>query len=169
MNKQVDVKRQHSVIPAMNESWHTFRQEIDRVFDRFTNGFESYSLQPFMHIQRLWNPLTGFTPLAVDVAETDKNYTITAELPGVDEKNIEVTVDDDVLVIKGEKHQEKEEKAKNHYMSERSYGSFQRIFSLPRGTDTAKIDARFDKGVLTVTVPKSMQKQDVRKVEVKAA
>ena len=170
MSKEIDIKRFDKALPAMGGSWHAFRQEMDRLFDRFSGGFESVSLQPFTHMQRLWSPgLTGFASLAVDVAESDKAYTITAELPGVSEKDVEVSVGDDMLVIKGEKHQEKEEKDKNHYVSERSYGAFQRMFSLPRGADSSKIEARFQNGVLTVSVPKTAQKQEPRKVEVKAA
>lgn len=169
MGKEVDIKTQH-VVPALNDSWHNFRQEIERVFDRFSEGFESFSLQPFTRMQNLWSPgLTGLAPMAVDVAEDDKLYTITAELPGVPEQNVEVTVDDGLLVIRGEKREQKEEKGKNRYLSERSYGAFQRMFSLPRGTDPAGVKASFHNGVLSVTVPKTAQTHDVRKVEVKAA
>ena len=169
MTKEIDIKRFDKALPV-GGAWHTFRQEMDRLFDRFSGGFESVSLQPFTHMQRLWSPgLTGLASLAVDVAESDKAYTITAELPGLNEKDVEVSIADDMLVIKGEKHQEKEEKGKNHYVSERSFGSFQRMFSLPRGTDGAKVEARFQNGVLTVSVPKTAEKQETRKVEVKAA
>jgi HSP20 family protein len=169
MGKEVEIKTQH-VVPALNDSWHSFRREIERVFDRFSEGFESFSLQPFTRMQNLWSPgLTGLAPLAVDVAEDDKALTVTAELPGVPEKNVEVTVDDGLLMIKGEKRQEKEGKGKNHYLSERSYGAFQRIFSLPRGTDAAGIKAGFHNGILSVIIPKVARIQDVQKVEVKAA
>lgn len=169
MGKEIRVNTQH-IIPAANESWHSFRQEVDRIFDRFSDGFESVALQPFTRMQQMWSPgVTGFAPLAVDVAENGKSYVITAELPGVEEKNVEVSVDDDLLVIKGEKRQEKEEKDNNHYLSERSYGSFQRMFTLPRGTDTAGVQANFHNGVLTVTVPKVAQSQNARKIEIKAA
>ena len=73
------------------------------------------------------------------------------------------------LVIKGEKHQEKTEKSENHYLSERSYGTFQRVFGLPPGTDESKIEAQFHNGVLTVTVPKNAEAPNARKVDVKAA
>ena len=107
---------------------------------------------------------------AVDIAETDKAYEITAELPGMDEKNIEVKFADGVLTIKGEKKEEKEEKKKDYYLSERSYGSFQRSFQVPDGVDTDKIEATFKKGVLTVTLPKSAEAQKAaKKIDVKAA
>jgi HSP20 family protein len=170
MSQEIEVTRHNHTVPAMSEAWHNFRHEIDRLFDRFSDGFESMSLQPFGYMQRLWNNnVAGFAPLAVDVSETDKAYTVTAELPGVREKDIEVSVGDDVLVIKGEKHQEKEEKSRNRYVSERSYGAFQRMFNLPRGADGSKVEARFQNGILTVTVPKLAERQETRKVEVKAA
>src|SRR5690348_16104526 len=116
MSKEIDIKHHHNALPATSAAWHSLRQELVQLFDRFSDGFESVSLQPFTHMQRLWSPgLTGFAPLAVDVAETEKAYTVTAELPGVNEKDVEVSVSDDMLVIKGEKRQETEEKNKNLY------------------------------------------------------
>jgi HSP20 family protein len=170
MNKEIDIKRNHQALPVINESWRNFRQEIDRIFDRFSDGFESVSLQPFTNMQRLWGPsVTGFANLAVDVSETDKTYNISAEMPGVKDSDVEISVSGDTLLIKGKKEQSREEKDKSHYLSERSYGAFQRMFSLPRDTDSSKIEARFQNGVLTVSIPKTASKQETRKVEVKAA
>ncbi|NJM83161.1 MAG: Hsp20/alpha crystallin family protein, partial [Tabrizicola sp.] len=90
---------------------------------------------------------------AIDVVEKDGNLEITAELPGLAEKDVEVKMVNNTLVIKGEKTDETEERKKDYYLSERRYGSFQRSFRLPEGTDADKIAARFDKGVLTVTLP----------------
>jgi HSP20 family protein len=169
MGKEVPIKSR-APIPAVNDSWHALRHEIDRAFDRFSEGFESLSMQPFTRLQRLWSPgLTGLASLAVDVSETDKAYVITAELPGVEEKDIDVTVEDDLLVIRGEKRQDEEGKPDKAFFSERSYGAFQRMFTLPRGTDTAAILAGFRNGVLTVTIPKSPLSHSSRKVAVKAA
>ena len=169
MSKTIDIKRHHHAVPALAGTWRDFRQEIDRLFDRFSEGFDSVSLQPFTNIQKLFEPLAAdFSHLSVDVAESDTSYAITAELPGVAEKDIEVSVSDDMLVISGEKRQEKEDKSHNRYISERSYGSFRRMFSLPAGTDADKIDAQFRNGILTVTVPKTA-KQESRKVDIKAA
>jgi HSP20 family protein len=107
---------------------------------------------------------------AVDVAETDKAYEITAELPGIDEKNVEVNVVNGGLTIKGEKKDEKEEKDKDRYVSERRYGSFERYFRLPEGVDASKIEASFTKGVLKVSLPKKPEaQQPAKKIEVKAA
>jgi HSP20 family protein len=107
---------------------------------------------------------------AVDIAEGEKAYEITAELPGMDEKNIEVKVADGMLTIKGEKQEEKEEKKKDFYLHERHFGSFERSFATPAGVDPDKIEASFKKGVLTVTLPKKLEAQKpAKKIEVKAA
>ena len=90
----------------------------------------------------------------VDVSETDTELKIEAELPGIDEKDVEVVLSDGRLTIKGEKKQEKEEKKKDYHMVERSYGSFARSIVLPFEADPDKVKATFAKGVLTVTVPK---------------
>jgi HSP20 family protein len=94
---------------------------------------------------------------AVDIAEKEKEYEITAELPGMDEKNIDVKCADGMLTIKGEKTEEKEEKKKDYYLSERRFGSFQRSFQIPSGVDVNKIEASFKNGVLTVVLPKSAE------------
>jgi HSP20 family protein len=95
---------------------------------------------------------------------------VTAELPGMNEKEIEVVLSDGTLTLKGEKRQEKEQNEKNFYLSERSYGSFQRSFTLPSGVDREKIAADFAKGVLTITMPKTAKaKESQKKIEVKAA
>jgi HSP20 family protein len=107
---------------------------------------------------------------AVDVSETDKGYEIKAELPGMEEKNIEVKLADGVLTIKGEKQEEKETKEKDYYVQERSFGSFQRTFQVPDNVDTNKIEANFKNGVLTVNLPKTAEAQKpAKKIEVKAA
>ncbi|MGO9785457.1 MAG: Hsp20/alpha crystallin family protein [Stellaceae bacterium] len=133
---------------------------MDRLFDRF--GVPSFP--SFFGA----SPDLAFTVPAVDVTEDDKAYKIAAEMPGVEEKDIDVSVNEDTLVLKGEKRQEKEEKGKNTYVSERSYGSFQRAFALPEGVDRGKIAADFSKGVLTVTLPKTPESQkQQKKIEIK--
>jgi HSP20 family protein len=169
MNKQLDIKRAHTTVPAVADTWNSFRRQIDDLFDNFSDGFQSFSLRPFLHFERSWPRGVGFAAFAVDVMESDKNYTITAELPGVHEKDVDVSISNGNLVIKGEKHQEKTERSENHCLSERSYGSFQRMFGLPSGTDESKVAAQFHNGVLTVTVPKNVEASNARKVDVKAA
>ena len=112
----------------------------------------------------------SFAPPVVDVAEDEKAYRITAELPGLEPKDIELSVSGDRLVLRGEKREEKEQKDKNYYMSERAYGSFQRAFALPEGIDRDKIAAELAKGVLTITLPKTAEAQKpAQKIEVKPA
>ena len=159
----VEVKKAPSPREGSVEPWRSFRDDMDRLFDRFAKGFGVPSFAPF------WSKDVDLAAPAVDLAEDDKAYTVTAELPGIEENDIDVAVSGGMLTIKGEKKQEKEEKNKNYYLSERSYGSFQRSFSLPDGIDQAKIAANFAKGVLTVTLPKSPEGQKSQKIEVKAA
>lgn len=145
------------------------RREIDSLFDDFGFGmwrspFRSSFFEP---LRRSEMAMVG---PAVDVSETDKAYEITAELAGMDDKNIDVKVANGVLTIKGEKQDEKEEKKKDYYMRERSYGSFERSFEVPASVATDKIEATFKKGVLTVTLPKKAEAQtSAKKIEVKAA
>ena len=104
------------------------------------------------------------------MAEREGAYEISAELPGLDEKDVEVKLANGLLTIRGEKKEEREEKEKDYYLSERRYGAFTRSFQVPEGVDADKVEARFAKGVLTVTLPKTAeaQKQE-KKIEVKAA
>ncbi|HUK57642.1 MAG TPA: Hsp20/alpha crystallin family protein [Stellaceae bacterium] len=162
----VEVKKAPAPHTAMRP-FPSFRDEFDRMFDRFA-GFGMPSMRRMFDL--IPEESMNFNVPAVDVTEDDKAYKIAAELPGLEEKNIEVTLTGDVLTLKGEKRQEKEEKNKNWYVSERAYGSFQRAFELPDGIDRDKIAAEFSKGVLTVTLPKSaeVQKQQ-KKIDIKAA
>lgn len=153
--------------------WRPFEslhREIDRLFDDFDGGLSQFG-RSFFDAAPFWRrESTWAAAPAVDIAETDKAYEITAELPGMDEKSIEVKLADGVLSIKGEKQEEKEEKKKDYYLHERSFGSFQRAFQVPEGVDADKIDASFKKGVLTVTLPKSAEAQKAaKKIAVKAA
>jgi HSP20 family protein len=122
-----------------------------------------FDAEPFRSGEISW----GKVP-AVDVAETAKGYEITAELPGIEEKNVEVKYADGTLSIKGEKKDEREEKKENYYLSERNYGSFQRSFRVPDGVDTDKVEASFKNGVLTVMLPKTPEAQKKEKrIEIK--
>lgn len=112
-------------------------------------------------------PMGGFSP-KVDVAETETEIKVTAELPGMEEKDIDIAVDGDVLTIKGEKKLEKEEKKQESYRLERSYGSFRRDIALPSKVEVEKVKATFAKGVLTVTLPKSPEAAKKRKISLEA-
>lgn len=158
--------------PASWAPFESLRREIDRLFDDFDGGFfrsrfrhAGFDIAPFWRREVKWPAMP-----AVDVTDTGKAYEVTADLPGMDEKNIEVKVSDGVLTIKGERQEEKEEKKKDYYLHEREYGSFERSFQVPEGVDTDKIDASFKKGVLTVTLPKKPEAQKAaKKIDVKAA
>jgi HSP20 family protein len=152
--------------------FESLRQEIERVFDDFGMGFWRPSpsrwsrwAEPLLRREMTWPKMP-----AVDVVESEKAYEITAELPGMDEKSIEVKVTDGYLTIKGEKQEEKEEKKKDYYLHERHFGSFERSFDVPESVDLSKIEATFKKGVLAVTLPKKAEAQKPeKKIEVKAA
>lgn len=172
--KTEDKAREKQAIEPAAREWHPFQslhREIDRLFDDFDLGFRrspfgrsTFDLEPFWRRELNW----AATP-AVDVVEHEKEYEIAAEVPGMDAGNIEVALANGVLTIKGEKKEDKEEKKKNYYLSERRYGSFQRAFRVPDGVDADKIAASFSKGVLKVTLPKNAQaQQKEKKITVKA-
>jgi len=165
----VEVKK---AVPARTpDAWRSFRDDMDRLFERFSGRFGMPAFGRMFDLEPAWRSESSFTfpAPAVDVTEDDKTYKITAELPGLEDKNIEVVVSGDMLTLKGEKHYEKDEEDKNRHMSERAYGSFERAFSLPDGIDRDKIAANLAKGVLTITLPKSAQAQkQQKKIEVKA-
>jgi HSP20 family protein len=156
----------------MGEVWRPFealRTEIDRLFDDFGNGFWQRPFRSLAALERSW-PKTPVAAPAVDVAETEKYYEITAELPGMNEKNIEVNLANGGISIKGEKKEETQEKKKDYTVSERRYGSFERYFALPDGVDANKIEASFKNGVLKVMLPKTAEAQKAaKKIEVKTA
>jgi HSP20 family protein len=143
--------------------WRSLRTEMDRLFDSFTGRF---GMAPFLSSR--FDTSFGLPSLAVDITEKENEFLVSAEVPGMAEKDIDVSLSGDMLTIKGEKRQEHEEKGENRYLSERSYGAFQRAFSLPEGVDREKIAASFANGVLTVTLPKSA-KAATKKIEVKSA
>jgi HSP20 family protein len=161
--------------PAALQAWHpveSLRREIDRLFDDFDRGFGLLpARRSFFGIEPFWRRERTFVSApAVDITETDKAYEIVAELPGIDEKDIEVKLANGGLTIKGEKHEEKEEKQKDYYLHERRFGSFERYFQIPDGVDGDKIEANFKKGVLTVTLPKSAEARKAeKKIPVKGA
>ena len=131
--------------------------EIDRLFEDFSRGFPTTA----------GNGATALMP-SMDVTETDKEIEITAELPGLEEKDVQINIADNILTIRGEKKAEKEQKDKNYRLVERSYGSFERTLELPEGVNADAIKASISKGLLKVTVPKPAPTQ-AKKIEVKSA
>jgi HSP20 family protein len=173
----VEVKRSERAtaparVPATTpDIWQSFRNDMQRFIDQFwSRGFfpplsRAFDIEPPW---RSW-PSFGAALPAVDFSEDDKAYHLTAELPGMTEKDIDINLSGDTLTIKGEKRDEREEKAKNYYVSERHYGSFQRSFTVPEGVDRDKIDASFSTGILTLTLPKTAEAvKQQKKIEVKA-
>ena len=144
---------------TVSQPFLSLQREIDRLFDDFTRGFPTLSMMP---------PSGGKLMPATDVTETDKEIEISAELPGLEEKDVQINLSDNVLTIKGEKKAGNERKEKDFRMVERSYGAFERTIELPEGVNPDSIKATIAKGVLTVTVPKPAPAQ-AKTIEVKPA
>lgn len=137
----------------------SLQREVDQVFKDFGRGL------PAWHAAG-----EGVISLKLNVAETDKAIEVTADVPGVDVKDIDVQLRDGVLSIKGEKKFEKDEKQKDYRVVERTYGMFERSFTLPTDIVADKVEASFDKGVLKITLPKAPGAQSkVQKIDVKPA
>jgi len=161
---QVEVKKGgngHPVAPAQHPL-RSLRDQIDRLMDEFDRGLFPARWMEMTPFSKLTSEIRGLVP-AVDMIDEEKAYRLTAELPGLSEKDIEVTKDGDLLTIKGEKKEEHEEKDKGYFLSERHFGSVERSLRLPEGIDDTKIEAKFENGVLTVILPKT--REAVRKPE----
>jgi len=140
-------------------------REVDRLFDDFFGQWPSYGFGRSFG--------SGLSDVmlkpTLDLSASDEEYTISIEIPGVDEKDVKLDLANDTLTIRGEKKQQKEEMERNYYRMERSYGSFQRVLSLPEDADQQAVKARFKKGVLTITMPrKSLPQSDVKRIEVQS-
>ncbi|WCM48507.1 Hsp20/alpha crystallin family protein [Pseudomonas sp. WJP1] len=161
-----DKSSQHPVSSDLWRPLEKLRQQVDHLFEEFNRGS---GLSPFSRglfdVEPFWKrELIGHGLPAVDITEKDKSFEITAELPGMDQKNIELKLSNGNLIIKGEKKEDKEEKRKGYYLSERHYGSFERVFNLPKGVDVEKIEASFSKGVLSISLPKKPETMKADKV-----
>jgi len=133
-----------------------FRSDIDRMFDDF------FTRSPFSRSYGAeeWMP-------AVDISETGKEIIVNAEIPGMDAKDIDISINGRLLTIKGERKQEQEEKGENYHRIERRYGSFSRSLELPVDVNADKVKATYKEGVLKLNLPKAKE-QSVKKIEVKA-
>jgi HSP20 family protein len=141
------------------DPFSTFREEMDKLMDNIFGGFD---------LRRFERRIDTFVP-RMDVVDTGKEIKVSAELPGLDEKDIDVSFANETLTIRGEKKEDKEEKGKDYYRSERSYGSFTRTIPVPADIDPGKVAATFRKGVLTVTMPKTKQAIDEsKKISIKS-
>jgi HSP20 family protein len=142
--------RPRRYVPAVSD-------DIDSAFGRMMRGWVS----PVSFSEFDWNP-------RIDVSESDDEIVVKAEIPGVDPDDVDISIDESNLIISGEKKQESEEKGKNFYRAERSYGSFRRSFALPSGVDVEQVKASSKDGVLSIVIPKSNVSKS-RKVEVEAS
>jgi len=142
------VRRSHDDDPFLQ-----MRRRMNGVFDEILGRSSS----------DLWNGANDIFAPQIELSENGNEVRINAELPGLDEKDVEVTLSGDLLTIKGEKKHEHEEEKGDYYRTERSYGYFQRSVQLPRGVDADKASAKFKKGVLKVSIPKRAEAQSNRR------
>jgi HSP20 family protein len=158
------MRRNRKNVPARRAVGRDPFYSLERLRNEFLDDFfGDFALSPFSSTAQ---PME-FVP-RVNVTENDKGVYLSVELPGMDENDIEVSVADDAITIKGEKKEESEEKGKNYYRTERSYGSFQRVIALPDEVDSENAEASFTKGVLTITLPKvEPAKSKAKKIEIK--
>jgi len=167
--KKVPVERQLERQPERQPetALDLWQRDANRLFDEFGNWFGLGSELYRTPFRWLDETMAGFLP-RVDVSEDENQVQVAVELPGVDEKDLHVSLSHDVLTIRGEKKEEREQKGKNYYRMERSYGSFERSIPLPAGVDGSKVDATFKQGVLTITLPKVASKKESKKITIKA-
>jgi HSP20 family protein len=160
-----------AAVPAARTPVDSLRREIDRLFENFDRGLWSFPFRgSFFDTPPPWKNEPAWNAPAVDIVEKDNAFQVTAEMPGMDEKGVEVKLENGVLAISGEKREDKEENDKGYHLQERRYGSFERRFAVPDGVNVDKIEANFKNGVLTVTLPKTQESaQPEKKIEVKPA
>lgn len=151
-SRQLSTGREREDFP-----FFSFRRELDRLFDDVFRGWST--------------PATGGSTMGIgwphlEVKETDNEIRIIAELSGLTDKDVELSIDEGVLTLRGERQQEKDDKARGY--SERYYGRFERRIALPRGVNKEKADARFENGLLTVTLPKDPEAERGRRIPINA-
>ena len=153
-------RRPEKSVPARREyenPFYSLQREMNRLMDDFFEG----SL-----FSRLGEEWSGTFQPKIDIRENDREFVVSAELPGIDEKEIEVLLSGDSLTIKGEKF-EKEEKDENYRRVERRYGSFNRVIPLPAEIETEKAEANFEKGILNIRLRKTEAKAGTKKIPIK--
>lgn len=138
------------------EPFSQLRNEVDRLFEGF----------PFRMPSLRVGRLAAAAAPAIEMSETDENYKVTAELPGMDPDDVEVSFEDGVLRISGEKKEQREESERGYRLSERTYGAFERMISLPAAADPEKITAKFKNGLLTVTAAKNGETRKARSIRI---
>jgi HSP20 family protein len=142
-----------------NPEADVLRTRVDRLFNQMLGDLWSSPMSTEEVSTRRWSP-------AVDIRETDEALVLTAELPGLTKEDVQITLENQVLTLSGERKFEKEAKGENYHRIERSYGAFTRAFTLPTHVKTEKVDASFEHGVLTVTLPK-MEESKPRRISIR--
>ncbi|WP_287759288.1 Hsp20/alpha crystallin family protein [Acidiphilium sp.] len=165
--KAAEPERRPQAAPEFWRPFESLRREVNRLFEDFDGGLLRRALPTSLPFEPFLS--RGLGAPAVDIVEQEKAFVITAELPGLTEKDVEIKATDDTLAITGEKRTEQETSEADYQLCERRYGKFERRFSLPAGADASKIEARFANGVLTITLPKRPEAiRAERKIEIKA-
>ncbi len=167
MNSNIlPLRRRGNTMPARRENESpvmAIQNEMNRMFDQFFNDPFTLLSVPTLR------SVADFMP-RIDVSETDASMQVTAELPGMDEKDIQLSLENDSLIISGEKKNDVEEKGKNYHRVERSYGSFQRVIPLVSEIQSDKVEATFRNGVLNITLPKTpAAAKQSHKIEIKSS
>lgn len=159
--KPADVKTNIAKTETPAYPFLLLQRDMNQLFEDFAHGFEMWR-------PRFAKSRFGDFHITVDLKDNEKELVVTAEVPGVDGKEIELTVSSDSLTISGEKKEEKEETDKGYYRSERNYGMFRRILPLPCEVDKDSVKATFKNGVLKVVMPKCKESmKDIKKVDIK--
>lgn len=154
--------RQTGLSQQFLEPFHRLRDEVDRMFDEFPTRWPSLHFAPRL--------ASGLPAPAIEMTETRKAYKVAVEVPGIEPGAIEVEVDRDMLVVKGEKSEQREEEEKDYTLSERSYGAFERRISIPADAVVDDIKANTTNGVLKITIPRDGKAgSEPRKIEIKSA
>ena len=136
------------------------QNDLASIFDDFLNDFYSPTSSSSQRIRGELSP-------RLDISETDSDYHIDVEMPGIDQKEIDIKLDNNILTIRGKKEEKSDSKERNYYVKERYYGSFQRSITLPTNMNAEDIDARFLNGVLHLKIPKKQQ-ENAKKIEIKS-
>lgn len=158
---------------AEGSSWERPIESLRREWGRALESFPAHWPfgRPNLDNEPFWRkPFSAHGEPAADVAERDDKYEVFIELPGIEEKDIQLKIANGVLVVRGEKHGEREEVRKDYYLSERTFGTIQRSLRVPDGVDLEQVEASFDNGVLTVTLPKTHEaRQPEKRIPIKSA
>lgn len=165
-----------AVPKAAEHPVRTLRDEVDRLFENYERNLSlwpktwPFDLEPIFEPFRRLEPIAFGKQFTADLVETDEEFRVNAELPGLAEEDVEVTYSEGMLTIKGEKEEEREEKEEDYHFSERRYGKFRRSFSLPQTVNADKVQAKMKNGVLTVVLPKLAEaKKEMKKISVSKA